>query len=99
MAWWKTAKPGDKVVCVDATTRRGNIAPQDRGLKHGVVYTFSEGVFCPSFPEVPCVKVCELDYNWIDARRFRPVQENKKSTEAGVAALRRHLVGKTVEVV
>lgn len=96
MAWWKYAKPGDKVVCVDddwdGTSSTGAPPP-----KSGSVYTIE------SLTEVGAIHTylgCHLFIQIIgfsdryNAACFRPVQ--KKSTEASMAALRAHLITKEV---
>lgn len=102
MSWWKYAKPGDKVVCIAEPSS----GVQDMLKAHGVPFprkgevvtvdqfetaTWGEIVFCSvEYPprESPYGEV------WSDCDCFRPVQ--KKSTEAGLAALRKHLNTKEV---
>jgi hypothetical protein len=97
MGWWKTAKPGDKVICVDDTTRYApralNIrSPQDVGLRAGCIYVFDgPGETHPIFSDVPTVRVAGLDHPGIYAGRFRPVQT--KSTDTGMAILKAILNG------
>ena len=79
--WWKTAKVGDKIVCIDA---------EDRSLiKLGCVYTVdavyeARGVV---FVALCGVHVGESDRGYF-VERFRPVQKSNRSTETGFRILK-----------
>jgi hypothetical protein len=104
MGWWKTAKPGDKVMCVDGDfPNSGGPLP----IK-GEVYTISEIVFWDHWPAVPysgpavflteiARRRCVTDnrIHPFGVRRFRPVQT--KSTETGMAILKSILNGAPVK--
>lgn len=99
MSWWKTAKVGDKVVCVDEMPKlfgqRGN-AVWDTGekLALGAVYTIAaifeahDGSIHLELLEVCRTPLSKKMYGSVGyaATRFRPVQT--KSTETGMAILK-----------
>ena len=100
MGWWKTAKPGDKVVCVN--DRAFGIASEGRRLKQGEVYTVSGCIMSEGSGPLgigcgPALVICEcpnigafsgVEKGWC-VSRFRPVQT--KSTDTGMAILKRIL--------
>jgi hypothetical protein len=104
MGWWKTKKPGDKVVCVD-----GYFLNSSGPLPvEGEVYTISEIVFWDHWLDVPysgpAVFLTEIArlrcvadnrIHPFSVRRFRPVQT--KSTETGMAILKSILNGGPVK--
>lgn len=92
MSWWKTAKPGDRVVCVSQgqsgpkSKARGFIIPEvgqvcvirdANWVIDRVLFRFEE------------IRNQGLPEPGFDARCFRPVQP--KSTETGMAILKRIL--------
>lgn len=87
--WIRTAKIGDKVVCVDDSEGRVDIASIKYRLKIGAVYTLSE--ITMQFSE-PAVSVDEIPSQYLGhdgfyytgymaAARFRPVEPRKTSIE------------------
>lgn len=100
MSWWKTAKVGDKVVCVDID--------MEARLVVGAIYTIAEirlsremvidvemGCFTNEGCGIRVVEVACRDVNsWFHCRRFQPVET--KSTETGMAILKRILNGAPV---
>ena len=107
MSWWKTAKPGDRVVCVDDSWGQG-ISPYKKcPLIMGRVYEIasiimSDGVGPSGDGVLPSAVVVGLPNPYFrsgeelgfDVARFRPVQT--KSTETGMAILKRILNGAPV---
>lgn len=100
MSWWKTAKPGDKVVCVEPRVFDclGRLSSTKSGLIEGNVYEIKR-IFESSGnnPLRGCKTTFVLDgvsppEEWetnvggYAAIRFRPVQT--RSTEAGMTTLR-----------
>lgn len=94
MSWWKTAKPGDKVVCV--------CEDHDRVLRVGEVYVLSEIRYIPNCVDGMTGKPDGTEFGvrvvgvpnrtkgaYFKPTRFRPVQT--KSTETGMAILKRIL--------
>lgn len=96
MAWWKTAKPGDKVVCVSkGSGRKPPKWPEDVWVRLviGSVYTVQylaaprESTDCPAF-------VCLAEFGRryeLDVRGFKPVDPASKKADRGVARLRSFL--------
>ena len=100
MSWWKYAKPGDKVVCVKLPTRASYPEFGLSPLILGRVYTIKEiaklnwhrhgvALFVGFYGSAG-------DRRYTSVECFRPVQ--KKSTEAQVAILRKHLNTREVAV-
>ena len=106
MSWWKTAKPGDKVVCVNGSVvdfiPPGHLNLDLNGLSAGVVYTVRSVQVCPAWRAIT-VRLVEIQrplWGGIEigyaVERFRPVQT--KSTETGMKMLRKLLSNKKAGV-
>lgn len=96
MSWWKYAKPGDKVVCVDdAWESYYDFGPSP---ERGEVYIIIDMGEVPGEAHLGCVLFLKLSgcTCYYNAACFRPVQP--KSTEAQVALLRKHLNTREVAV-
>lgn len=92
MAWWKTAKVGDKVVCVDDNWKEPNMGSINP--VKGSVYIIDEILpFALAIGGV-ILSLEGFSRNYYCAAYFRPVVN--RSSETGVAALKRHLVGAPV---
>jgi hypothetical protein len=102
MSWWKYAKPGDKVVCI-----RGKLTPlfsTNRSLSsdapiQGQVYTIRRIEPIPAKYSYTCCALVLVGFHerlGVVAHAFRPVQP--KSTETGMAVLRRLLTDKKARV-
>ena len=97
-AWWTRAKPGDRIVCVDAVPGADCSAvifkawDEGRLLQLGRVYTIVE-VHVMDNPFEGCAigfVVAEIDSRFIcNALCFRPVERDR--TARGMAALNRLL--------
>jgi hypothetical protein len=109
MSWWKCAKPGDKVVCVNDTPGKFTypnpriewIADLD-GLTKGRIYTIrkiGQGADPADFDIFVWLQEIyrpsdDFGEPGYHPERFRPVQT--KSTETGIAILREILNGARV---
>jgi hypothetical protein len=89
MGWWKTAKPGDKIICVNDDWRNvdgSRVIGEDTPVCGGI-YTIA--YMRPDNCQSCCVSLNISRfgiYLW-NPEKFRPVQI--KSTETGMAILRR----------
>lgn len=99
MAWWERARPGDKVVCVNA---RKYLSPV-RGwpLKDGAEYTVTgfdsvpgtgvDGVpghvLAVTLAEISNPRALHGSPDGFDVRRFRPVQPTRTRTQEQVRKL------------
>lgn len=102
-AWLQTAKPGDKIVCINdeldtyvvpGPLYKGGLD----GLTRDVVYTISS--FYKDIDGVPCIVVCEIDRPALDNYDFYSIYLNagfaasrfkpveKRSTESGMRILK-----------
>jgi hypothetical protein len=93
MSWWKTARPGDKVVCVESDRSSTNLSCPADEVICGHVYTVV--VVEPDYEldyGFGVVLKEKLEANIYSVKLFRPVQT--KSTETGMAILRKLLTGK-----
>jgi hypothetical protein len=102
MSWWKYAKPGDKVVCIrgDLTTvfSLNRRLPLDAPIQ-GQVYTIRRIEPIPAKYSYTCCALVLVGFHerlGVVADAFRPVQT--KSTETGMAVLRKLLTGKKARV-
>lgn len=83
---------GQKVVCVD------NTGAHKWGMKNGSIYTISDmGLFLYSGMLYDLYEIkTHIPHAW-GGWRFRPIQENRKSTETGMTILRGILNGAPVK--
>jgi hypothetical protein len=94
MGWWKTAKPGDKIVCINDEWRNLDgirVLGEDMPVRGGI-YTIAH--IRPDRYQ-PCrvsVSIAVFGIYLWNPEKFRPVQI--KSTETGMAILRKLLTGK-----
>jgi hypothetical protein len=97
MSWWKYAKPGDKVVCVFEPLKVKDHAIYQK-VKVGEVYEIAHVGFDPWFDNSDGVFFILVGspYDQRGACMFRPVQT--KSTETGMAVLRKLLTSKKAQV-
>lgn len=89
MGWWKYAKPGDKIVCVNDEVNfviRTGSQGKHPCLQAGEVYTVSTVLRRADY-DVIAVKVLEVNHSGFGVERFCPVQT--KSTETGMSILRK----------
>ena len=94
--WWKTAKPGDKIVCVSNGVWIENSLCGRKEIEVGKVYTVKDIEPCNEFRTGFGVVLQENGWvNLYGVMLFRPVQT--KSTETGMAILRKLLTGKRVK--
>jgi hypothetical protein len=106
MAWYKYAKPGDKILCVNAELKSvGTPSKLDRvkdldGLREKCVYTVKWIGPDPVESNILCVFIREITRPGIDGEygyavdRFRPIQP--KSTETGMKVFQGILNGQRV---
>jgi hypothetical protein len=95
MSWWKIAKPGDKVVCLRLpVTIEEGYTPI---VRVGGIYTV-EAIEPTRYTlsGVAVTLIEQTDGGWYNPELFRPVQT--KSTETGMAILRKLLTGKRERV-
>jgi hypothetical protein len=89
MGWWKTAKPGDKIVCINDEWRNVDgtrVFSEDMPVR-GCTYTLA---FISPDNYQPCgcsVSIAVFGIYLWNPEKFRPVQI--KSTETGMAILRK----------
>lgn len=87
--WWKKAKVGDKVVCINDELP-ANTWHQQHMPKVGQIYSIQEVdlVAYPGGPQLVMVRIDSSSRLW-GVGRFRPVEP--KSTETGFAIIRKIL--------
>lgn len=101
MSWWRYAKPGDKVVCVDSDVHEEWQPPWASGgdmggLCKSKTYTIEDVYYCEFHSQI-VISVYEIRREFegknagFDVLRFRPVQT--KSTETGMRILRKIAAG------
>jgi len=97
VTWWRTAKAGDKVVCVRDDFRPNDPSHQWPVPEKGEVYTFIAvpGREFEGLLDTVYVTIEGFDA-WFDSRAFRPVQP--KHTETGMKMIRAILDRVTVKV-
>lgn len=93
MAWWKTAKVGDKVVCIDDNWKEPDMGPFNP--VKGSVYIIDEIHPFALAIGGGIISFEGFSRNYYCTAYFRPVVN--KSSETGVAALKRHLIGAPIK--
>lgn len=110
MGWWKHAKAGDKVVCVEGPSPETGVGYLVKGFvfpEIGKIYTIKEIWVSGHYTHVTVSEIDNLAASkklyglgakecGLPPRGFKPVQT--KSTDKSMEALRSHLTGKTLEV-
>jgi hypothetical protein len=96
MGWWKTAKPGDKVVCVSEPTNSQFGSHTHHPLEVGSIYEIEGVEIDPFYTKANGVGFFLRGFDdGFGANLFRPVQT--KSTETGMAILKNILNGASVK--
>jgi hypothetical protein len=103
MSWWKYAKPGDKVVCLEGCWENELYGCKYLSPEFGAIYSIREIVPCTreDIPGLLFAELVNLPMKFeeglfepeFDARFFRPIQT--RSTETGFALLKSLLNTKT----